>query len=50
MQVINCDLTQLVKKALPFARKVLAAAQKAAQESTPPASPDSDAAAEQFLT
>jgi hypothetical protein len=50
VQVINCDLTKLVKKALPFARKVLSTAQKAAQESTPPGSPDSDAAVEQFLT
>jgi hypothetical protein len=50
MQVVTCDLTTLVKRALPFAQKVFKAARGAVQDSTPPGSPDSDAAAEQFLT
>jgi hypothetical protein len=50
MQVVTCDLTPLVKRALPFAQKVFKAARRAVQESTPPGSPDSDAAAEKFIT
>ena len=41
MQVVVCDLTPLVKKALPFARKVFNAARKAVQDVTPPSSPES---------
>lgn len=51
MQVIVCDLKPLVKRALPFAQKVFKAARRAVQDSTaPPSSPESDAAAEQFVT
>jgi hypothetical protein len=50
VQVVTCDVTPLVKGALPFAQKVFKTARKAVQDSTPPSSPESDAAAEQFLT
>jgi hypothetical protein len=50
MQVVTCDLTPLVKTALPFAQKVFRTARSAVQDLTPPGSPDSDVAAEQFLT
>ena len=50
MQIVVCDPTPLVKRALPWAQKVFKTARRAVQELTPPSSPESDAAAEQFLT
>ena len=48
-QVVTCQPSELVKSGLVFARKIFKAARKAVRASTPPASPLSDAAGEEFL-
>jgi hypothetical protein len=50
MKVLLCEPSALVKRALPFARKVLQAARRAVQGLTPPSSPQSDVAGEEFTT
>lgn len=50
MKVLLCEPGELVKRALPFARKVFQAARRAVQGPLPPSSPQSDVAGEEFTT
>ncbi len=48
-QVLSCKPNEWTRKGLCLAHKIIKVAQRAAQASTPPSSPRSDAAGEEFL-